>query len=358
MSKRVVMTVLLTALMLCGLILVSSVNFANAQTGTEVIGILNSDTSWTKANNPYTLMGPVAVNAGVTLTIESGSTINLDNYYIQVNGTLTSIGSSSSLIQFNGGLLRFTPLSVEWNDQAGAGCIVQYASFNLTSISASVAIKLDNDVLSGGVEVGDNSIISNSNISEAVTAGNFCWFTNNQVNSSVTAGNSSTITNNNIHAGITAGEGSSILDNTVVGGVVCSGSTSVISDNNIQGGQVTGGSITGNTISSVISTYTDMDGDTLSYFPNVHVTGNVVSNNNITNGTVHATQIVTNNVILSGTYVDSFRVFGGWADYIESSPAITTTGSPTISGNTITGGGTYTGPSFLAHPQTLFQQST
>ena len=236
----------------------------------------------------------------------------------------------------------FTPVSVGWNDQTGTGCIVQYANLNLTSISASVAIKLDNDVLSGSVQFGDSSVISNSNISPAVTAGNFCTLINNQVNSSVTVGDSCTITNNNIEAGITAGDGCSILSNTVVGGIVCSGSTSVISNNNIQGGQVTGGSITGNTISSVASTFTDLNGYTQPDFPNVDITGNVVSNNNITNGTVEATQTVANNVIVSGTYIGSFRVFGGWADYTENTPAITTTGSPTISGNTITGGGTYT----------------
>lgn len=113
MSKRAATTAFLTALMLCGPILVSSANFAKAQTSTEVIGILNSDSSWTKANSPYTLTGPVAVNTGKTLTIEPGTTINLNNYYIQINGTLTAIGSSSSLIQFNGGLLRFTPMSLE-----------------------------------------------------------------------------------------------------------------------------------------------------------------------------------------------------------------------------------------------------
>ncbi|MGD0646124.1 MAG: hypothetical protein ABSA75_14565 [Candidatus Bathyarchaeia archaeon] len=324
------------------LILIGITPLGRAQDGTPENGILFADTVWTQAGSPYYFTGPVAVNHGVTLTIEPGTVINMNNTYLQVNGTLTAVGSSSNMIQFNGGQLLFTPVSVEWNDQRGAGCIAQYANFNLTSISASVAIKLDNDVLSGSVQVNDSSVISNSNISPAVTIGNFCTFINNQVNSSVTAGNSSTITNNNIEAGITAGDGCSILSNTVVDGVVCSGNASVISNNNIKGGQVTGGSITGNTISSVPSTFEDMNGYTLSDFPNVDITGNVVSNNNITNGTIEATQTAANNVIVSGTYIDSFRVFGGWADYTENSPAITTTGSPTISGNTITGGGIYT----------------
>ena len=332
----------LIAITLFGFSLVSTLHFGSAQTGTNVIGIISSNTTWAPANSPFTLSGPTAVNVGITLTIEPGVTVNINGYYIQVNGTLTAIGTTNNMIQFNGGVLRFTPVSTSWNDITGAGCTVQYANLSTTSISASIAIKLDNDMVSGSVQVGDSSVISNNNISPAVTAGNFCRFINNQVNSSVTAGNSSTITNNNIEAGITAGDECNILSNTVVGGVVCSGSTSVISNNNIQGGQVTGGSIAGNTISSVASTFEDMNGYTLSDFPNVYVTGNVVSNNKITNGTIQATQTVTNNVIVSGTYIDSFRVFGGYADFTENSPAITTTGSPTISGNTITGGGTFT----------------
>ena len=265
--NRILALFLILVIAFSSLILIGLAPSGRAQAGTPENGILFVDTVWTQAGSPYYFTGPVAVNQGVTLTIEPGTVINMNNTYLQVNGTLTAVGSSINMIQFNGGLLRFTPVSIGWNDQTSAGCIVQYANFNLTSISASVAIKLDNDVLSGSVQVGDSSIFSNSNISPAVTAGNFCRFINNQVNSSVTAGNSSTITNNNIEAGITAGDGCSILSNTVVGGIVCSGSTSVISNNNIQGGQVTGGSITGNTISSVASTFLDMDGYTISAFP-------------------------------------------------------------------------------------------
>lgn len=324
-----------------------------AQDGTPENGILFVDTVWTQAGSPYYFTGPVAVNQGVTLTIEPGTTINMNNTYLQINGTLTAIGSDSNMIQFNGGQLRFTPVSIGWNDQASTGCVVQYANLNLTSINASVGIKLDNTQLSGSVQLGDKSIISNNNFAQAVTIGNLGSFKNNQVNGSLTTSDGNTITNNNIKAGITAGDSCTISRNIVIGGIVCAGNTSVISNNNIQGGQVTGGSITDNTITSIFGTFQDMDGDTLSYYPNVYITGNVVSNNNIVNGTIKATQAVTNNVIVSGTYIGSFRVFGGWADYIENTPAISTTGSPTISGNTITGGGTYTSAFIFSSYTTL-----
>jgi len=54
---------------------------------TNAIGILNQNTTWTKAESPYTLTGPVAVNIGVTLTVQPGTIINLNGFYIQVNGT-------------------------------------------------------------------------------------------------------------------------------------------------------------------------------------------------------------------------------------------------------------------------------
>ncbi len=52
--------------------LVGNVHFGSAQTGTNVNGSINSDTTWTQGNNPYHLTGNVTVPKGVTLTIESG----------------------------------------------------------------------------------------------------------------------------------------------------------------------------------------------------------------------------------------------------------------------------------------------
>src|SRR3989304_9439853 len=85
----------LIAIMVGGLLFVGYAHFDTVQASTEVIGIINSDATWTKANSPYTLTGPIRVNLGVTLTIEPGATVNLNNNYIQVNGTLHARGSSA-----------------------------------------------------------------------------------------------------------------------------------------------------------------------------------------------------------------------------------------------------------------------
>jgi hypothetical protein len=78
--------------------------------------IITSDTTWTKANIPYTLSAPVGIPIGVTLTIEAGITVNFGNY-IQVNGTLMARGTPSENIVFNKGEIRFTPQSISWDEK-------------------------------------------------------------------------------------------------------------------------------------------------------------------------------------------------------------------------------------------------
>lgn len=66
------------------------------QASTDVIGIITSNTTWTKANSPYNLTGSILVSNGVELTILAGVTVNLNGYVIMVNDTLTAGGSGNS----------------------------------------------------------------------------------------------------------------------------------------------------------------------------------------------------------------------------------------------------------------------
>jgi hypothetical protein len=166
----------LTAIMIIGLILVGTVHFGTVQASTEVTGVISSDTTWTKANSPYILTGPVKVNNGVTLTIEAGATVNLNSYYIQVEGTLEASGSSADQIHFNSGSIKFTDSSNDWNEQTGTGCIVENAVISSTSSSiAAVHIedaspKINNDTIANAayyykIEVwGGSPTITNNTI--------------------------------------------------------------------------------------------------------------------------------------------------------------------------------------------------
>ena len=336
--KVLLLITLLIATIANGLILSNFAHFDVAYASTNITGIIPTNTTWTKTNSPYTLTGPVAVNVGVTLTIEAGTVVNLNNYYIQVNGTLIAEGVSTSPIQFNDGTLRFTPISNSWNDKIGSGCTIEYANLTSVSISASNAINLDQDSIFGGnVSLGDSSVITSNILSTGLIVGNFSILTNNQIGGGIYAGDSCNFSNNKVGGSISAGDKSTVTSNTVEGAVSCTGNQSIITNNTIKG-EVNGGVISNNTI-SVSSGY-------------FNVKGTIIENNNITGGTVIASSKITNNVIVSGNYTAQFRVFGGYATATESTPAITGVSAyaPLISGNIIIGGGTYTSYEIFAGP--------
>jgi hypothetical protein len=102
LRKKPYSTLLLVSLAFTGVFSLGSLGLGNAQTG--LITFLNSDTTWITSS---TLSGPVVVGTGVTLTINSGVTVNLNGYYIYVNGTLKSIGTNSQNIFLYGGSITF-----------------------------------------------------------------------------------------------------------------------------------------------------------------------------------------------------------------------------------------------------------
>jgi hypothetical protein len=124
-------------LVVTSLLLVSSLATTSASSGAEVTGVITQNTTWTKAGGPYTLTGTVFVNSGVTLTIESGTTVYFNDHSIRVNGTLTARGTVDNQITFisltptlwsSEGIVVFLPGASGWNEQAQSGCIVQYAN--------------------------------------------------------------------------------------------------------------------------------------------------------------------------------------------------------------------------------------
>ncbi len=190
MLKKRCSTIFLILLLACSVFFIVTANFGKAQSGTQVSGIIISDTTWTKANSPYGLTGAVAVNTGATLTIQPGVVVNLNNYYIQVNGTLTAIGTSTDKIQFNDGTITFTVLSQGWNAQTGIGSIIQYATVNYSNYSRSgfteslvevnSQAKIDHNILYGDfylsrlISAKAGTISSNLLIAEYSITGVYC----------------------------------------------------------------------------------------------------------------------------------------------------------------------------------------
>lgn len=130
------------------LILVSSLLSFGVAHATYVNNSINYNTDWTAAGSPYVLTTNLAVNSGVTLTIEPGVTVNLGGFQLQVNGVLNAQGIAGNPIIFtensnSNQKIDFASTSSPWNDQSSSGCIISNAiiySVPMTIDSASPKI--------------------------------------------------------------------------------------------------------------------------------------------------------------------------------------------------------------------------
>ena len=185
------------------------VGFVNASTPEN--GIIKTDTSWTRGNSPYSLTGPVAINSGATLTIEPGATIYLNNYYIQVNGTLIAKGTATDPIKFAGGSITFTALSKNWDEQTGSGSIIQYANFT------QVTDQYGNFLNSAVVTIDDSSpkIVENSQVSITVNGGSPIISHNTGNGNLEIYGGNAQVTNNEIWALDISGASPLIASNVI-----------------------------------------------------------------------------------------------------------------------------------------------
>lgn len=192
LGVKVLTTTFIMALLLSAL--AGTMLLGTVQASTEVIGIISSNITFTKANSPYVFTGPVVVNANATLTIQAGVSIDLNSNYLEVSGTLIAKGSSVDWIYFKDGLINFASTST-------TSCIIENAILNgiLVSISSSVKINstyvqgrqaknvidiyggspmISNNTLTGGVDSiaivnisGGSPTISNNNIISHVDNG-------------------------------------------------------------------------------------------------------------------------------------------------------------------------------------------
>jgi parallel beta-helix repeat protein len=245
-----------------GAALGGTAHFAMAQNGTNVIGIITLDTTWTKANSPYIFTGPVGIATGATLKIEPGVTINLGNYYIIVNGTLQAVGTNIDQIHFNGGTtgmlspttlnyaITLAPSSGNWNEQTRSGCAIENSILNSTTIMISNSSpKIYNNTIDGSIRIQERStgspIISDNSIVGIVRP----WGVPDEPieddssysalisNNTITSGVSSSGTSD----GIAMGANDVVYGNIISGcysGIIAPVASAIISDNIVSNCQI------------------------------------------------------------------------------------------------------------------------
>lgn len=225
MNKNLLSSAFLIIIMIGGFAIAGAIHIETVA-ATEVIGIITSDTTWTKANSPYVLTGPLKVNESVSLVIEPGTLVDLGSYYIQVDGSLHAVGNGADSVHFNGGQITITQNSADWSEQDDFGCVIENAVLDSTSITIDSAYpRIYGNSIFASVDIFGSSTISNNIITGLVTVrGGSPVISNNTLTGGVSMGTSDTpiITKNVITAkdgkGIQVNGGNgSILDNTIYG---------------------------------------------------------------------------------------------------------------------------------------------
>jgi parallel beta-helix repeat protein len=212
MKEKSFLSALLIVLMVSGLAFECNMHFGNAQSGTNESGIIGSDTTWTKANSPYTLTGPVGIANGVTLTIESGVTVNLGSFYLEVNGTLNAQGTSADKIVFNSNN-QITGPPLNWNTYFPGSNARQ----NIFLAYDNPTCRIENAILS------QTSIDGESSISTATVTINGCSL---EGNSAINVWGSTTISNSYITGAVLLRGASVVSDSTFLNGIDIAGGSS------------------------------------------------------------------------------------------------------------------------------------
>jgi parallel beta-helix repeat protein len=223
--KRLLNAVLI-ALLLCTLFFVTLTVYG----ATNYNDTISSNTTWTKANSPYTLTGNVTVDSGTTLTIEPGVTIQIpSDCTLQVNGILVARGTSSEKISFTGGDISL--------GGRGSGSVIENAILNPTNlIIGSSATINGNTIIGRGSANSFEAVLINDGAPSI--SNNLIYGADSQRGMRITGG-SPTISSNGI-MGMIISEGNNvgapvISHNTIEGGISLSQSGATITNNLITG---------------------------------------------------------------------------------------------------------------------------
>jgi hypothetical protein len=320
-----VSTVVLSAFFLAGIFLLSTSCFAVSVDSSTIIGIITSDAIWIPSGSPYTLTGPAAIAVGATLTIEPGVTVNLNNNYLQVNGTLVAEGTESEPITFKNGSVDFTASSISWNDQNDTGSKIENAIFVLSGISTRGTSPKLSQLTNGTISVYSGApTITQSNLAEINILQGTPVISNNNISGGIQSLNapydlvlnsSPTITNNNIGSWDTA--------NIIVVDLPYTGSPTIFS-NTIVGGRIYYGERKGY-FGEIWGTYMTSYG--IKAAGNAYISDNIITDCTFTGIVVSGNATIQRNIIISNS--EGVEVQNTYS-YERN--------SATIRNNTITGG--------------------
>ena len=162
-------------------LLTSLIFVINVNADTSISGEIDTDTIWTAAGSPYVFTGEVYVKENVNLTIESGVTVNMGAFALQVNGTLKAQGNSSNPIVFdttsttNASQIVFDVASADWNATDSTGCIIENATIKAPMSINGSSPKIVGCQINGGIIINQSSPIildnnfSGGNATEAIS---------------------------------------------------------------------------------------------------------------------------------------------------------------------------------------------
>lgn len=263
-----------------------TINRVNCESGTSVKGIISENTTWTLANSPYVLTGPVLVNRSVILTIEPGVTVNFTRYFIQVDGVLNAMGNETHPIRFisieettnEEGSIIFTNASVPWDEAASFGSIIDHAI-----ITAPRNDRWQHSHIYVAIRIhGSSPRISNSIITNSLGEG--IWIDSG---SPVIANN--TIVNNRVAGIAISGGAPLIVDNTIAkcnqGISIWGGSPKIYRNKIVMNGaeykEGSGGISVDSNSQAIIVNNTisgNLNGLALSYSPSLIIHNNIMGN--------------------------------------------------------------------------------
>jgi hypothetical protein len=121
--------------------------------GTDVGGVIDTDTTWDSTGSPYIVTGNILVSSGVRLTIEPGVQIRFNGYYsLFIQGNIRALGTQGNEILFTSNLTQqqkgdWDHINLINNTSSElSGIILEYSSFGIM-VEGGTDNKINNSVL-------------------------------------------------------------------------------------------------------------------------------------------------------------------------------------------------------------------